>query len=292
MGEPIELWTHVNGQLMPHSRAARLLERINATSAGGFYDAERTFGGRVHKLRSHLRRLYRGLEASGIDPQVSKEDLERTTLGVIDANLPLLGDGDEFIVTQIINVSKAQTPDDADSVNVVVYCQPLDFTPFARSYREGVRIVTPNTYGVPPGERAGDSKAGGARVFLLMEAPDGGVSECQGANFMFVKNGRIKLPDRRNVLPGVSMETVLKLAGALGIPVDEGSYSQRSIYAADEAFISSTRYCLLPVATLNGFAVGVRVPGKFTSALLEAWSQAVGLDIVGQATSRLPPEAR
>ena len=59
-----------------------------------------------------------------------------------------------------------------------------------------------------------------------------------------------------NVLPGVSMHTVLELASVLHIDVDEGLYSPSLIYDADEAFVSSTRYCMLPVATLNGYRVG------------------------------------
>jgi branched-chain amino acid aminotransferase len=291
LAESIELLTYINGRIMPHSQASPMLQRINATSIGGFYDAERTFGGKVFKLRSHLERMYRGLDASRIDPRISIEELERITLGVIEANLPLLPEGHEFTVTQVVNQSQRQSPDDLGTINVVVYCQPLDFTRFARSYLDGVRIVTPNTYGVPPGQEPGDSKQGGQQVFLLMASPNGGVSECEGANFMFVKDGRIKLPDRRNVLPGVSMQTVLELAGSLNIPVDEGTYTQRDIYAADEAFVSSTRYCILPVATLNGLAVGDGIPGKATTALLEAWSAAVGVDFVNQALSNLPPQA-
>jgi branched-chain amino acid aminotransferase len=287
MAESIELLTYVNGRIMPHSQASPILQRINASSIGGFYDAERTFGGKVYKLKSHLARLYRGLEASRIDPRISIDELERITLGVIEANLSLLPDGDEFTVTQIVNMSQAQSPDDTGTINVVVYCQPLDFTRFANSYQEGLRIVTPNTYGVPPGQEPQDGKELGKQAFLLMEAPNGGVSECQGANFMFVKDGRIKLPDRRNVLPGVSMQTVLEQADVLNIPVDEGTYTQKDIYAADEAFVSSTRYCILPVVTLNGLNVGNDIPGKLTTALLESWSAAVGIDFVKQALAHL-----
>ncbi|MCH7801725.1 MAG: aminotransferase class IV [Chloroflexi bacterium] len=287
MAQSIELLTYVNGRIMPHSQASPLLQRINASSVGGYYDAERTFGGKVFKLKSHLERLYRGLEASKIDPRISLDELERITLGVIEANLSLLPDGDEFTVTQIVNMSQPQSPDDAGTINVVVYCQPLDFTRFARSYLDGVRIVTPNTYGVPPGQEPGADKSIGQQAFLLMASPNGGVSECQGANFMFVKDGRIKLPDRRNVLPGVSMQTVLELAESLNIPVDEGTYTQRHIYAADEAFVSSTRYCIVPVSTLNGLAVGGSIPGEVTTALLESWSAAVGMDFVNQALSHL-----
>ena len=56
----------------------------------------------------------------------------------------------------------------------------------------------------------------------------------QGGNFMFVVDGRIKLPDRSNVLPGVSMKTVLELAEGTGVGVDEDDYCTGDIYPADE----------------------------------------------------------
>ncbi len=103
---------------------------------------------------------------------------------------------------------------------------------------------------------------------------------------MFIYEGRIKLPDRRPVLPGISMQTVVDLAERLVIPVDEDDYCSADIYVSDEAFVTGTRYCLLPVATLNGLSVGAGVPGPITRKLLEAWSEMVGLDIVQQALGR------
>ena len=65
-----------------------------------------------------------------------------------------------------------------------------------------------------------------------MSTQEGVLTECQGANFMLVDDGRIKLPDRSNVLHGISMETVLELAQTLDIPVDEGEYSTYDAYEA------------------------------------------------------------
>ena len=174
-------------------------------------------------------------------------------------------------------------------INIVVYCQPLDSTQFAQSYIRGVRIITPDTYGVPPLEGPQEQKENIPQTFQLMSKADGSITECQGANFMFVKDKRIKLPNRQNVLPGVSMQTALELAESLNIPIDEGSYVQRDLYSADEAFISSTRFCILPVATINGMKLGGYVPGTVTTALLDSWRSKVGIDFVHQALSQLPP---
>jgi branched-chain amino acid aminotransferase len=286
VAEPIKLLTYLNGRVMPHSEAEPTLRRINETSSGGYYDIERTFSGAPFKLREHLRRLFNGLEHSGVDPGLSIAEMERITLGLVEANTPLLPAGGEFTVTQVVSTSGTEATQDVRPVNVVVYCQPLEFSRFARGYVDGVRIITPSTYGVPGGDEA--AVAGGQQVMPLMNGKDGSITECQGANFMFARNGRVKLPDRLNVLPGVSMQTVLELASSLKIPVDEGKYSQLHVYDADEAFVSSTRFCVLPVATLNGVTVGRRLPGEITSALLGAWKALVGVDFVQQALAHLP----
>ena len=109
---------------------------------------------------------------------------------------------------------------------------------------------------------------------------------------MFVKGGRIKLPDRRNVLPGISMDTVLEIAAGESISVDEGEYTIRDVYECDEAFISSTRFCVMPVASLNGLQLGGDPTRLVTTRLTSAWSKMVGVDLVEQALSHLAPEGR
>ncbi len=281
MTTPAEFVAYVNGEVMPQSRAVQLMQAMSLGAAGGFYDSERTFGGRVFKLRRHLERLYSGLEYSGMDPGVTIDDLAAATLGIVDANLPLVPPGGDLSVTQIVSPVVGEQAD-VGGFNIVIHCQPIDFASFAGGYVDGVRIETPATYRAPP--------TPGQRTYQLMAEAEGSITECTGANFMFVSGGRIKLPDRRNVLPGVSMATVLELADELGIAVDEDDYVTADLYEASEAFVTSTRICLQPVATVNGLRLGPLpsagespLPGPVAGRLLEAWKEAVGLDFVTQA---------
>ena len=193
-------------------------------------------------------------------------------------------------VTQTVTVSRPDSADDIPGVDIAIYCEPLDVSGFARSYVEGVQIYTPNTYPEPKGQPAGDGKSGAVQILPLMSDAQGHITECRGANFMFVSGGRIKLPDRSNVLPGVSMQTVLEIADYLGIDVDEGLYNQGRLYDADEAFVSSTRYCLLPVATINGYPLGDSVPGPVTGSLLSRWKEIVRVDFVQRTLDSLLEE--
>ena len=281
-----ELTTYFNGEVMPHSQALELMKEKKLESSSGFYDNERTFNGQLFKLRQHLDRLYNGLNFSNIDPKMSVQELEDITAQVLDANRHMLGPGEEFTVTQVVSLSPITLPSETPEVNVMVYCQYLDFLPFAGSYVNGVRLVTPVTYGVPQSE-VENGKPGGQQVIPLMTGREGSITECSGANFMFVVDGRIKLPDRHDVLPGVSMQTVLELAEQVGVPIDEDDYTPADVYVADEAFISSTKYCILPVATLNGYTISDEVPGPLTRKLLDAWQVLVKADFIQQALDHL-----
>ena len=289
MAEKKQLIAYLNGKLVPREEALGKMGTGNPRSAGGLYDAERTFGGLVFKLRAHLERLYRSLEFARMDPGIGLEEMEAATLEVLEANRQLLGTSDDFILGQVVTAGQASCGNGHTSANVVIYCQPIDFAAFAQSYVRGVRLVTPVTYSVPAQASTTEDVAV-QETFPLMMDDHGNITESRHANFMFVRDGRIKLPNRDKVLPGISMETVLELADSLGVAVDEDDYDTGHVYEADEAFVSGTRYCLLPAATINGMTIGHGLPGAVTSRLSKAWSDRVGADFVEQALSHVPPE--
>jgi branched-chain amino acid aminotransferase len=285
-GSTPELTAYLNGDLLPHSEAVAGMRSDGSGSGGGLYDAERTFDGRVFKLREHLQRLYNSLEGGHVDPEITLDEMEDATLSVIEANLESRQPGDEFVVGQVVSTGPSLS-DGAPVVDVLIYCQVLDFSDFARSYSTGVRVFTPATYSPPARRQTRGPQVPDDDVWALKTDQKGYITECQRANFMFVKDGRIMLPDRSAALPGISMATVLELAESMGIPVDEGRYNTSDVYAAEGAYISGTRYCLLPVSTINGVAVPGPVPSEVTSRLIAAWSEMVGLDIVQQALDHL-----
>jgi branched-chain amino acid aminotransferase len=286
-GSDPELIAYLNGDLLPHSEAVAGMRSDGSGSGGGLYDAERTFDGRVFKLREHLQRLYNGLEGGHIDPGLTLDEMEDATLSVIEANIERRQPGDEFVVGQVVSTGPSSMTNGAPLVDVLIYCQTLDFADFARSYSSGVRVFTPATYNPPARRQSRGPQVPDDDVWALKTDQQGYVTECTRANFMFVSDGRIMVPDRSAVLPGISMATVLELAESLGIPVEEGRYNTSDVYAAEGAYISGTRYCMLPVSTINGVAVPAPVPSEVTSRLIDAWSEMVGLDIVQQALDHI-----
>lgn len=283
MGGQLDLISCLNGEFMLHSEVVSNLQDEETQSAGGFYDSQRTFAGEIFKLRQHLTRLNNSLVDAKIDCGFTVDEVEQLSLKTLEINRSELKKGDEFVVTQIVNLVPAQLSSDKPQANVIIFCQFLDFSRFAYSYANGVRITTPSSYAVPITSANCKSGIYRQRSYFLMADIEGSITECQGGNFMFVKDGRIKLPDRRNVLPGISMQTILELANKLNIPVDEADYTVHDVYMAEEAFVSSTRFCLVPVDTVNGLRLDGKLPGMITGLIQEAWCDLVGVDFIQQA---------
>jgi branched-subunit amino acid aminotransferase/4-amino-4-deoxychorismate lyase len=122
----------------------------------------------------------------------------------------------------------------------------------------------------------------GARA-VLHEA-NGDLTETSTANIVayFPREGLVS-PPRLQVLPGISLQVVSELANRLEIPFSERGITPGDFAVAEEAFITSTPNCLLPVARFNGQPIGSGQPGKIYRQLMAAWNGMVGLDIAQQA---------
>ena len=116
------------------------------------------------------------------------------------------------------------------------------------------------------------SQIKGKNNWALMLDPDGFIAEGSGDNFFIVKNGEVISPEGRNILRGVSRDYVKELCGQLNLIYKEKNIDQYDVYTADEAFMSGTPFCLLPVTKLNSVNIGSGKPGEIFSRLLEKWS--------------------
>jgi branched-chain amino acid aminotransferase len=163
--------------------------------------------------------------------------------------------------------------------------------------REGAHLVTPSVRQVPPQCWDPGMKCRSRMHYYLADLEarqvdpeasallldlDGNVTETSAANFLILEQGTLRSPTTRNTLAGISRQTVIELAAQLGIPFAECELQLLSALIADEAFLSSTPYCLMPVTRINGQPIGNGRPGPVYRRLMAAWSAAVGLDIEGQ----------
>jgi len=131
-------------------------------------------------------------------------------------------------------------------------------------------------------------KAQNPDAWAVLLDVNGNLAEGQGSNIFLVRDGGLKTPRERYVLPGISRQATIDLAGQLQIPFAEQDLDLYDAYTADECFLTSTSLCICGVRSLNGRKFDTdRVPGPITQKLIEAYTEMVGCDFVAQYLARL-----
>jgi branched-chain amino acid aminotransferase len=101
---------------------------------------------------------------------------------------------------------------------------------------------------------------------------NGFVSEGSGENIFLVRDGTIVTPPLgASVLPGITRDTVLKLAADLGLPVIESLIPRELLYISDEVFFSGTAAEITPIRSIDKQRVGSGRRGPVAEALQKAF---------------------
>ena len=98
---------------------------------------------------------------------------------------------------------------------------------------------------------------------------NGFVSTCNSTNFFIVVNKEIWTSTGEHCLNGVTRGAIIDLCRRNNILVYEKNFGIEDVYNADEAFLTSTPFCILPAVTLNKLKIGDGRPGKITNMLLK-----------------------
>jgi branched-chain amino acid aminotransferase len=126
------------------------------------------------------------------------------------------------------------------------------------------------------------SQAVDPKAITLLLDLDGNITECAGSNFLIASGRTVYSPTSRNILEGVSLVTVRELAAELGWAWVEKDLQPYDVVNADEAWLTTTPYCIAPCTKINNIPVGAGKPGPMFAELMVAWSKRVGLDILKQ----------
>ncbi|MFA5529361.1 MAG: branched-chain amino acid transaminase [Thiohalomonadaceae bacterium] len=110
----------------------------------------------------------------------------------------------------------------------------------------------------------------GADEALLLDT-EGYVSEGSGENFFMVRDGVLYTPETTAALEGITRDSVMRIAGELGIPVREKRITRDEVYIADEAFFTGTAAEVTPIRELDGRQIGTGRRGPITEKLQSAY---------------------
>lgn len=273
-------------------------------------ESTRTFAQKPFQLRAHIQRLFKSLKICRLDCGMSPSELEAVTIEVMERNLPAYGPQEDMWIVH--NISRGvYMPVGDPSVprppTIIIHTAPLDLRYWAPFYIHGCHAVTPPSRAMPAIALDPKIKNRSRLAYTLAELEcklvdpmaqgilldiNGYIAENKGGNFFIVSEGVLKTPRTLQVLAGITRQTTLEIAQRLGIPTQETDLQPYDVYTADEAFFTSTPYCLMPATKFNGLPIGDGRVGPLTRRLLQGWAELTGVDVVQQALSQLSEEER
>jgi branched-chain amino acid aminotransferase len=289
---------YFNGEWVPFSQVK--IDPMDRGFMGGdvVFDVARTFNGKSFRMKEHVDRLYRSLKVVRIDPGLSPEEMTDISEEVITRNEDQRAEVGDFSIWQFVTRGPGARTRDAGPPTVCVKVVPVGFAQFAHLYDEGAHGVITRTRSYPAQSIDPKVKHWSRMNFAMadLEAADvdpegwpiltdvaGNLTEGTTNNVFLVTDGVIRTAGDSDLLQGISRGMLLDLAHQLNIPVVAEDLQPYDLYTADEAFFTSTGPSVLPITRVDKRQIKDGKPGPITQQLLAAWSEAVGVDIIGQA---------
>ncbi|MFC7186065.1 aminotransferase class IV [Halorubrum yunnanense] len=266
-----ELRYHVDGEVVPASEATVSVEDRGFAYGDAAFETMRAYGGEVFRWGAHAARLADTCETLDLNHGLADADLKAR----IDETLAANDLTDAYVKLSVTRGVQPGTLDPRPEVDptVVVVAKPLprggvDSEPVhdGPAAVQTTKTRKPSSRALPADAKTHNYLNGilarlelrvtGADEALMLDAA-GDVAEGATANLFFADGTALKTPSLDGpVLPGVTRRTVIEIAEAEGIPVEEGTYAPDAVREADEVFLTNSTWEVRPVETVDGLGVG------------------------------------
>lgn len=283
-----KIW--MNGRLVDFEDATIHVLSHVVHYGSGVFEGMRCYttsdGPAVFRLTDHIRRLYDSCHVYRMEIPIPREEFEQACLEIIRVNeledcyiRPLvyrgLGDAGLF---------PAKSP-----VEMMIAAWAWGAYLGKEALEEGVDVrvsswnrMAPNTFPAMAKATANYLNSQLIRVEASLDGyaegialdVDGYVSEGSGENIFVIRDGVIHTPPLgASILPGITRDSILKIAADLGYEVIQLRIPREMLYLADEVFFTGTAAEVTPVRSIDRMKVGLGSRGPITKAIQERYFQ-------------------
>jgi branched-chain amino acid aminotransferase len=286
--EAEKIW--MNGELVPWGEAKVHVLTHALHYGSGVFEGIRCYktvkGSAVFRLREHLRRLERSAKLYHMPVPYSLEELVLATHRVIRANgleacyirpLVFRGYGE-------IGIFPMNAPVDA-----IIAVWPWGAYLGEEGVTRGIRAKVSSIQALDHTSLARAAKASGhylnsilAKVEVtscgydeaIMLNEHGHVAEGSGENIFAVRDGVLMTPlTSDGILEGITRDSVMRIAGSMGVEVRERTLTRSDIVLADELFFTGTAAEIVPIREVDDHFIGE--PGPLTRRIQEKFHATV-----------------
>jgi D-alanine transaminase len=265
---------YLNGEYLPLAEARISVLDRGFTFGDGVYEVLLVYKRKIFRLEEHLNRLDNSLAAIYMDNPLNHDEWCQVMSRLIKNN-PVNDQSLYLQVTRGVSerdhaIHLARNP------TVFAMSNPVP----QRNFTAGIAAITCEDIRwklcnikaitlLPSILLRHQALQSGATEAILLK--NGKVTEGAASNVFIVTGDKIKTPPKDgSLLPGITRDLVVELLQQEGIVCEESVLTEKELVNADEIWITSSTWEIVPVIKLDNRPVGNGQPGKF-------WQQAMDI---------------
>ncbi len=249
------------------------------------YETDR--GAAIFRLQDHVKRFMNTAKIYSIDLGFTADEISDAIIAVVKKNALLSGYIRPFA---FYNDTQIGISTFGKKVSVFVAAVPFGAY-YGKGEDAGIKCKVSswhriNSLILPPEAKASgnyinsilssiEARHSGFDESILLSTA-GYVAEGPGENIFFVERDKLITPPREaDILLGITRDSIIQIAEAMGMVIEERNVHREELYTCDEAFFSGTAAEITPITNIDGTKVGTGKVGVMTSALSKAYSDVV-----------------
>lgn len=297
----MSIQVYVDGKHYPKEEAKISVFDHGFLYGDGVFEGIRAYNGRVWRLTEHLNRLYASAKAIALEIPLSWQEMEEVVLETLRRN----NQKDAYIRLVVSRGYGDLGLDPRKCPRPTIVCITDSIVLYPQEvYTVGMKVVSVSTRRNPAdtlspaikslnylnGIMAKISAVNLGYPEVIMLNKEGYVCEGTGDNLFLVRGGKLITPATHlGVLPGITRNSVMEDARAMGFEVEEGVFTLFDVYTADEFFLTGTAAEVAPIVEADGRVIGTGKPGSITERLMRRFRERTGAEgtpIYQQAAAR------
>jgi branched-chain amino acid aminotransferase len=278
---------YINGKYYDKADAKISVYDHGLLYGDGVFEGIRIYAGKAFKLKEHVARLFESARHIQLEIPLTPEQMAKAINDTIAMNHKKEG-YIRPLVTRGAG-SLGLDPHKCSEPQVIIIVDDISLYP-PELYENGMEIATVSTIRNHPNAlnprikslnylnnilaKMEGNLAGCLEALMLNHK--GEIAECSADNVFLVKAGILRTPPMdAGILEGITRDTVIDLAKAAGIEVQEIALTRHDVFTADECFLTGTGAEIIPVTKCDGRSIGAGKPGPITRQLRAAYHQLV-----------------
>ncbi|MFT5396417.1 MAG: D-alanine transaminase [Gammaproteobacteria bacterium] len=256
---------YLNGEYKPLSEASiNVLDR-GFTFGDGVYEVIPIFNRTIFRFDEHMQRLENSLKAIFMENPYSSTEWSSIFENLIET----VEQTEQSIYLQITRGVTERDHDISLAENPTIFAmsRPIE----KKDLSDGINAITHEDIRwqycdikaitlLPSVLLRHKAKQQGAKEAILIR--DGYITEGAASNVFICKNNEIFTPPKNShVLPGITRDLVIEILADHKMTYSETTISEEELLSADEVWITSSTWEVVPVTQLNNMPVGTGEAG-------------------------------